>query len=100
MAVMSLQGGYEAGRIVSDAVQYSFEVLTDRTLEPKYRNYGGWSVTLTANPSSLGWKGGNSTLTAGASRDVFCKWYKRKFTDRFPIHYRWARTVSSFQGIR
>ncbi|KAA5273866.1 MULTISPECIES: fimbrillin family protein [Bacteroidales] len=64
-------GWYEAGRIVSDAVQYSFEVLTDRTLEPKYRNYGGWSVTLTANPSSLGWKGGNSTLTAGASRDVF-----------------------------
>ena len=38
-------GWYEAGRIVSDAIQYSFEVLTDRTLEPKYRNYGSWSVT-------------------------------------------------------
>lgn len=64
-------GWYEAGRIVSDAAQYSFEVLTDRTLEPKYRNYGGWSVTLTASPSSLSWKGGTSMLSASASRDIF-----------------------------
>lgn len=64
-------GWYEAGRIVSDAARYSFEVLTDRTLEPKYRNYGGWSVTLTASPASLSWKGGTSTLSASASRDIF-----------------------------
>ena len=46
-------GWYEGGRIVSGTAQYSFEVLADRTLEPKYRNYGSWRVTLTANPSAI-----------------------------------------------
>lgn len=64
-------GWYEGGRIVSGTAQYSFEVLADRTLEPKYRNYGSWTVTLTANPSAISWKGGTSTLSAGASREVF-----------------------------
>ncbi len=64
-------GWYEGGRIVSGTAQYSFEVLADRTLEPKYRNYGSWRVTLTANPSAISWKGGTSTLSAGASREVF-----------------------------
>ena len=61
-------GWYENGRIVSNDTRYSFEVLSDRTLEPRYRNYGGWSVTLTANPSVIGWQGGRSSLVAGASR--------------------------------
>ena len=64
-------GWYEDGRIVSNDTRYSFEVLSDRTLEPRYRNYGGWSVTLTANPSVIGWQGGRSSLVAGASRGVF-----------------------------
>lgn len=64
-------GWYEDGRIVSNDTRYSFEVLSDRTLEPRYRNYGGWSVTLTANPSVIGWQGGRSSLMAGASRGVF-----------------------------
>lgn len=64
-------GWYEGSKILSGAAQYSFEVLADRTLEPKYRNYGGWAVTLTANPSTLSWRGGTSMLSAGASRDVF-----------------------------
>ena len=64
-------GWYEDGRIVSNDTRYSFEALSDRTLEPRYRNYGGWSVTLTANPSVIGWQGGRSSLVAGASRGVF-----------------------------
>lgn len=64
-------GWYEDGRIVSSDTRYSFEALSDRTLEPRYRNYGGWSVTLTANPSVIGWQGGRSSLMAGASRGVF-----------------------------
>ena len=61
-------GWYEDGRIVSNDTRYSFEVLSDRTLEPRYRNYGGWSVTLTANPSVIGWQGGRSSLMAQSPR--------------------------------
>jgi len=64
-------GWYEGGKAVASNLQYSFEVLTDRTLEPRYRNYGGWNVTLTANPSAFSWQGGTSRLVAGASRGVF-----------------------------
>lgn len=64
-------GWHEGGRIVSDAARYTFEVLTDRTLEPRYRNYGDWSVTLTATPTSVSWQGGTSMLSAEASRVTF-----------------------------
>lgn len=63
-------GWYENGKIVSDLQQYSFEVLADRSFEPRYRSYGTWRVSLTASPETVGWEGGSSRLTAGASRDI------------------------------
>ena len=72
-------------RIVK-TTRYRFRgTALDRTLEPRHRNYGGWSVTLTANPSVIGWQGGRSSPMAGASRGVFVNGVAEKHTDGCPL---------------
>ena len=79
-------GWYEGGRIVSGTAQYSFEVLADRTLEPKYRNYGSWRVTPDGQsfPPFL-WKGGTSTLSAGAHGTYSSMGLKRLSREAHPL---------------
>ena len=45
--------------------------MSDRTLEPKYRNYSNWTVNISANPTQIKTAGGSSAITASAERNVF-----------------------------
>ncbi len=92
-------GWYEDGRIVSNDTRYSFEVLSDRTLEPRYRNYGGWSVTLTANPSVIGWQGGRSSLVAEPHAECSSTEWQKTHRRLSPPSAE-EQKDSSFQGIR
>lgn len=92
-------GWYEGGRIVSGTAQYSFEVLADRTLEPKYRNYGGWAVTLTANPSAISWKGGLRRSVRAPHVRCSSMGLKRLSREVRPLSVE-VRKDFSFQGTR
>ncbi len=64
-------GWYEGGQLVWSGAEYSFEVLKDRTLETRYKSYGKWSVSVSANPASLEALGGESTITSSATRTTY-----------------------------
>lgn len=64
-------GWYEGGQLVWSGAEYSFEVLKDRTLETRYKSYGKWSVSVSANPASLEALGGTSIITSVASRTLY-----------------------------
>jgi hypothetical protein len=44
-------GWYENNQLLSSNQSYTFKVLSDRTLVPKYRNYSSWTVNISANPT-------------------------------------------------
>lgn len=64
-------GWYENGQLVSSSANYSFDVLKDRTLETRYSSYGNWTVSVSANPTSLEALGGTSIITVKAVRDIY-----------------------------
>lgn len=64
-------GWYENGQLVSSSADYSFDVLKDRTLETRYSSYGNWTVSVSANPTSLEALGGTSIITSVASRTLY-----------------------------
>lgn len=64
-------GWYENNQLLSSNQSYTFKVLSDRTLEPKYRNYSNWTVNISANPTQIKTAGGSSAITASAERNVF-----------------------------
>lgn len=64
-------GWYENGQLVSSSAVYSFDVLKDRTLETRYSSYGNWTVSVSANPTSLEALGGTSIITVKAVRDIY-----------------------------
>ena len=64
-------GWYENGQLVSSSADYSFDVLKDRTLETRYSSYGNWTVSVSANPTSLEALGGTSIITVKAVRDIY-----------------------------
>lgn len=64
-------GWYENGQLVSSSANYSFDVLKDRTLETRYSSYGNWTVSVSANPTSLEALGGTSIITSVASRTLY-----------------------------
>lgn len=64
-------GWYENNQLLSSNQSYTFEVLSDRTLVPKYRNYSSWTVNISANPTQIKTAGGNSAITASAVRNVY-----------------------------
>ena len=61
-------------KLISANSKYSFPVVEDVTLNPKYKSYGeygAWSYSnlrLTASPSSIAATGGTSVITAKADR--------------------------------
>lgn len=67
-------GWFVNDQLISANRNYSFPVLEDVTLTPKYKSYGeygAWSYSnlrLTASPSSIVATGGTSTITAKADR--------------------------------
>lgn len=92
-------GWYEDGRIVSNDTRYSFEVLSDRTLEPRYRNYGGWSVTLTANPSVIGCRAADLPLWREPHAECSSTEWQKTHRRLSPPSAE-EQKDSSFQGIR
>lgn len=64
-------GWYENGQLVSSSAYYSFDVLKDRTLETRYSSYGNWTVSVSANPTTLEALGGTSTISSVASRTLY-----------------------------
>lgn len=64
-------GWYENGQLVSSSADYSFDVLKDRTLETRYSSYGNWTVSVSANPTTLEALGGTSTISSVASRTLY-----------------------------
>lgn len=64
-------GWYENGQLVSSSADYSFDVLKDRTLETRYSSYGNWTVSVSANPTTLEALGGTSIITVKAVRDIY-----------------------------
>ena len=67
-------GWFVNDQLISANRNYSFPVLEDVTLTPKYKSYGeygAWSYSnlrLTASPSSIAATGGTSVITAKADR--------------------------------
>ena len=67
-------GWFVNDQLISANRNYSFPVLEDVTLTPKYKSYGEYGVwsysnlRLTASPSSIVATGGTSTITAKADR--------------------------------
>lgn len=67
-------GWFVNDQLISANSKYSFPVVEDVTLNPKYKSYGeygAWSYSnliLTASPSSIVATGGTSTITAKADR--------------------------------
>ena len=67
-------GWFVNDQLISANRNYSFPVLEDVTLTPKYKSYGeygAWSYSnliLTASPSTIVATGGTSTITAKADR--------------------------------
>ena len=64
-------GWYENGQLVTSSADYSFDVLKDRTLETRYSSYGNWTVSVSANPTTLEALGGTSTISSVASRTLY-----------------------------
>lgn len=64
-------GWYENNQLLSTNQSYTFEVLSDHNLVPKYRNYSSWIVKISANPTQIKTVGGSSAITASAVRNVF-----------------------------
>lgn len=64
-------GWYENNQLLSSNQSYTFKVLSDRTLVPKYRNYSSWTVNISANPTQIKTAGGSSAITASAVRNVY-----------------------------
>lgn len=64
-------GWYENGQLVTSSADYSFDVLKDRTLETRYSSYGNWTVSVSANPTTLEALGGTSIITVKAVRDIY-----------------------------
>lgn len=64
-------GWYENGQLVSSSADYSFDVLKDRTLETRYKSYGNWTVSVSANPATLEALGGTSTIASSATRTLY-----------------------------
>lgn len=65
------EGWYENNQLLSTAQSYSFTVLADRLLEPRYRSYSRWTVSISASPTEIRTAGGSSSITASATRDVY-----------------------------
>ena len=67
-------GWFVNDQLISANRNYSFPVLEDVTLTPKYKSYGEYGVwsysnlRLTASPSSIAATGGTSVITAKADR--------------------------------
>lgn len=64
-------GWYENNQLLSSNQSYTFEVLSDHNLVPKYRNYSSWTVNISANPTQIKTAGGSSAITASAVRNVY-----------------------------
>lgn len=64
-------GWYENNTLLSTSQSYSFKVLGDHTLEPRYRNYSSWVVSISAAPTQIATSGGTSAITASAVRNVY-----------------------------
>lgn len=64
-------GWYENNTLLSTSQSYSFQVLADHTLEPRYRNYSSWVVSINAAPTQIATSGGTSAITASAVRNVY-----------------------------
>lgn len=61
----------ENNQLLSSNQSYTFEVLSDHNLVPKYRNYSNWTVNISANPTQIKTAGGSSAITASAERNVY-----------------------------
>lgn len=64
-------GWYENNQLLSTNQSYTFEVLSDHNLVPKYQNYSSWVVNISANPTQIKTAGGSSAITASAVRNVY-----------------------------
>lgn len=64
-------GWYENNQLLSTNLSYTFKVLSDHNLVPKYRNYSSWAVNISANPTQIKTAGGSSAITASAVRNVY-----------------------------
>lgn len=64
-------GWYENNQLLSTNLSYTFEVLSDRNLVPRYRNYSSWTVNISANPTQIKTAGGSSAITSSAVRSVY-----------------------------
>lgn len=58
---------FNTGGSKSASIEYSDSCLQDGNVVERY-NYGAWSISLSANPTSLPASGGTSNVTAVASR--------------------------------
>lgn len=61
-------GWYESNALLSALTTYEFEVMRDYSLEPRYKSFSPWEVTIDANPTQIKTSGGTSAITATAQR--------------------------------
>lgn len=61
-------GWYESNALLSALTTYEFEVMRDYILEPRYKSFSPWEVTIDANPTQIKTSGGTSAITATAQR--------------------------------
>lgn len=61
-------GWYESNALLSALKTYEFEVMRDYSLEPRYKSFSPWEVTIDANPTQIKTSGGTSAITATAQR--------------------------------
>lgn len=64
-------GWYESNALLSALTTYEFEVMRDYNLEPRYKSFSPWEVTIDANPTQIKTSGGTSAITATAQRKTF-----------------------------
>lgn len=75
-------GWYEKGAIVWNDKNYTFDVMSDRVLEPHYRSYAPWSLVLNVSPTTISTSGGTANLSSSATRKIMINDKETSETER------------------
>lgn len=75
-------GWHEGGKLVWTGKDYTFDVLSDRTLVPHYRSYAPWSLVLDVSPTTISTGGGTANLSSSATRKIMINDKETSDTER------------------